>query len=43
MAAEVIERSAEPAAAGCGEVRVKMEEGEGGGEAVEAAVWQGWR
>lgn len=25
MAAEVIERSAEPAAAGCGEVRVKMQ------------------
>jgi hypothetical protein len=26
-----------------GEVRVKMEEGEGGDEAVEAAVWQGWQ
>lgn len=39
-AAEVIERSAEPAAAGCGELRVKMEEDEAGDEAGEAVVWQ---
>lgn len=43
MAAEVMERSAEPAAAGCGEARAKMEEDEGGDEAVEAAVRQGWQ
>jgi hypothetical protein len=42
-AAEVIERSAEPAAAGCGEVRVKMEEDDGGGEAVDAVAEQGWQ
>lgn len=33
----MIERSAEPAAAGCGEVKVKMEEDEGGDEGGDEA------